>query len=288
MAFSQATSYGGITVARFLPLATRLVFWWAARYIIPNIIAKYVQIALYAIFSRKTVQRSGPESIRICEDRERIYKVVVIAMFAFTVHQVDRRIQSEENYYRMLGIPFDADTRVAKRAFRTLAKKYHPDKIAPEEPQNDFFLRLRAALSVISDAELRHAYHRYGNSALDCTSDCRINDDYMFRAFLQQQVFYIAWAVKSVVFAFRGNWQWILWLALPTAALATVEVHAVLRSPVLGLCPYAFNAFMELARLRQPYLPFEMVALLRSAINAGFFALSQLRLMKTARYYIES
>lgn len=159
------------------------------------------------------------------------------------------------------------------------AKKYHPDKIAPEEAHNDTFIHLRAALSVISDPDLRRVYNRYGPSALDCTGDCRVDHNHISRALVQQQSCYIAWAVKSVIFAFRGNWHWALCLAVPIAALATVEAHAVLENPVLGLVPGAFNTLMELTRLRQPYLPFEMVTLLRSVLNASLFALAQLRMM---------
>lgn len=132
---------------------------------------------------------------------------------------------------------------------------------------------------MISDPDLRHVYNRYGPSALDCTGDCRVDHNHISRALVQQQSFYIAWAVKSVIFAFRGNWHWTLCLAVPIAALATVEAHAVLENPVLGLVLGAFNTLMELTRLRQPYLPFEMVTLLRSVLNASLFALAQLRMM---------
>lgn len=282
MTFSPSIWYQGIIRAKYFPHITSMLYWWAGRFLIPNIIAKYAQIALYAIFLRTPAQPSTSESIFIYRDRKRIHTIIIIAIFLFTVLQVDCRIQGEGNYYRMLDMPLDADQKTAKKAFRIMAKKYHPDKVALGDPHNtdDAFIQLRAALSVISDPDLRHVYHRYGPSALDCTGDCRVDYNHISRALVQQQSFYIAWLIKSVFFAFRGNWHWTLSLAVPIAALATVEAYTVLENPVLGLVPGAFNTLVELTQLRQPYLPFEMVTLLRSVINASLFALSQLRSMK--------
>lgn len=85
-----------------------------------QIIAKYAQIALYAIFVGTPAQPSTSESTFIHRDRKRIHKFIIVAFFLFTVLKVDRRVQGEGNYYRMLGIPLDADQKMAKKAFRIL------------------------------------------------------------------------------------------------------------------------------------------------------------------------
>lgn len=147
MTFSPSIWYEGIIRAKAFPLMTSLLYWWAARFFVPNvrildmlsecakktdvkpllnsvyslqIIAKYTQIALYAIFVRTPAQPSTSESTFIHRDRKRIHKIIIVAFFLFTVLKVDRRVQGEGNYYRMLGIPLDADQKMAKKAFRIM------------------------------------------------------------------------------------------------------------------------------------------------------------------------
>lgn len=38
-----------------------------------------------------------------------------------------------ENYYAILGVPADADQETIKRAYRQLARRYHPDLAGPRE-----------------------------------------------------------------------------------------------------------------------------------------------------------
>jgi len=65
----------------------------------------------------------------------------------------------QKDYYKVLGVPRDADDRAIKRAWRDLTKKFHPDKaaahgITPEEAQPKM-AAINEAYEVLSDPELK-------------------------------------------------------------------------------------------------------------------------------------
>ncbi|KAK7253939.1 heat shock protein [Aureococcus anophagefferens] len=67
-----------------------------------------------------------------------------------------------DDYYRVLGVPRDADESAIKKAYRKLAVKYHPDK-NPDNPQaEENFKRVAEAYDCLSDAQKRAAYDSYG------------------------------------------------------------------------------------------------------------------------------
>ena len=68
-----------------------------------------------------------------------------------------------QDYYKVLGVPKDADEKEIKRAFRKLAQQYHPDK-NPGNPQSEAkFKEINEAYTVLSDADKRSKYDRFGS-----------------------------------------------------------------------------------------------------------------------------
>src|SRR6516165_2810095 len=68
---------------------------------------------------------------------------------------------SYTDYYDVLGVPRDADQDTIRRAYRKLARKYHPD-LNSDSDAEDRFKELGEAYDVLSDAEKRERYDRLG------------------------------------------------------------------------------------------------------------------------------
>jgi curved DNA-binding protein len=65
------------------------------------------------------------------------------------------------DYYEVLGVPRDADQDAIRRAYRKLARKYHPD-VNSESDAEERFKELGEAYEVLSDSEKRERYDRLG------------------------------------------------------------------------------------------------------------------------------
>lgn len=73
----------------------------------------------------------------------------------------------KRDYYEVLGIGRDADDATIKKAFRTLAKQYHPDMNPGSEENEHKFKEVQEAYAVLSDAEKRSQYDQFGHAAFD-------------------------------------------------------------------------------------------------------------------------
>jgi curved DNA-binding protein len=66
-----------------------------------------------------------------------------------------------KDYYQTLGVPRDATAEDIKKAYRRLARKYHPD-VSKETGAEEKFKEVNEANEVLSDAEKRSAYDQLG------------------------------------------------------------------------------------------------------------------------------
>ncbi len=64
-----------------------------------------------------------------------------------------------KDYYATLRIPQGADASSIKKAFRTLAMEYHPDKRGENAENDHYFREIKEAYGVLSDPQLREEYH---------------------------------------------------------------------------------------------------------------------------------
>ncbi|MDH4470532.1 MAG: molecular chaperone DnaJ [Verrucomicrobiae bacterium] len=72
---------------------------------------------------------------------------------------------TKRDYYEILGVSRTAQQEEIKRAYRKLAVKYHPDKNPGDASSEASFKELAEAYDIISDADKRAAYDRYGHAA---------------------------------------------------------------------------------------------------------------------------
>ncbi len=74
---------------------------------------------------------------------------------------------SKKDYYQVLGVGRDADEKTIKKAFRKLAKKYHPDTNPGDEQAEKRFKEVNEAYDVLSDEKKRKLYDQYGSAAFE-------------------------------------------------------------------------------------------------------------------------
>ncbi len=70
----------------------------------------------------------------------------------------------DEDYYKTLGVSRDASQAEIQKAYRELARKYHPDLNPDDKTAKEKFQKLQAAFDVLNDGEKRELYDRYGSS----------------------------------------------------------------------------------------------------------------------------
>ena len=75
--------------------------------------------------------------------------------------------ESKRDYYEVLGVSKDADEATLKKAYRQVAKKYHPDMNPGDAEAEKKFKEASEAYAVLSDPEKRRQYDQFGHAAFD-------------------------------------------------------------------------------------------------------------------------
>jgi molecular chaperone DnaJ len=75
--------------------------------------------------------------------------------------------EQKRDYYEVLGVDRSADDATIKKAYRKLAKKYHPDANPGDAEAEKKFKEASEAYAVLSDSEKRRQYDQFGHAAFE-------------------------------------------------------------------------------------------------------------------------
>ncbi|HVF51053.1 MAG TPA: molecular chaperone DnaJ, partial [Pyrinomonadaceae bacterium] len=79
-------------------------------------------------------------------------------------------MSTKRDYYEVLGVARTANEQDIKSAYRRLAVRYHPDKNPGDSAAEDKFKEAAEAYSVLSDAEQRARYDRFGHAGVSSSA----------------------------------------------------------------------------------------------------------------------
>src|SRR3954454_22552272 len=73
----------------------------------------------------------------------------------------------DRDYYEVLGVARDATPEAIKKAYRGMARKYHPDVNPGDKAAEGKFKEVQQAYDILSEPEKRALYDRYGTAAFE-------------------------------------------------------------------------------------------------------------------------
>ena len=82
---------------------------------------------------------------------------------------------AKRDYYEVLGVSRSADEKEIKKAYRKLAKKYHPDSNPGDKVAEQKFKEATEAYNVLSDEKKKKLYDQFGFAAFDESGAYRQN-----------------------------------------------------------------------------------------------------------------
>lgn len=156
--------------------------------------------------------------------------------------------------------------------------QYHPDKATgPNRAAIEaVYVSLKLARDTLIDPAKRFAYDRMGPEILQWRH-CKTIRDFVYFGMQRTAAYYIGSMAVLVLFGVLGYLEAAkFWRYLVMATLFATEVYTMTRPEFPGFLTGIANPILTMTRLRLPYLPFQMIALLRKLAITFFIALSQL------------
>ncbi|KAI5304740.1 hypothetical protein KEM56_006007 [Ascosphaera pollenicola] len=138
---------------------------------IPQFITGFAQSIYYDYRPSKSPApaEGSPEYAR---DRRRIYILVVTSYLLWTIWSTYAGIQSERDFYRLLGVTPMSSEKEIRSKYRRLATMFHPDKVRSSEPpvtplgnqsiKEEVYMTIKLAYETISEPTQRFIYDRFG------------------------------------------------------------------------------------------------------------------------------
>nr|POE79397.1 chaperone protein dnaj [Quercus suber] len=239
----------------------------------------YLQTFLYTLFIRAGDPKPAPGTPRFNHDRRRILIFVILAYLGYTIYEADYQLRQAGDFYTLLAVPHAATERDIQSRFRRLTLQFHPDKAAPGTDRarsEAVYVALQQAKDTLTDPAKRFAYDRWGPVVLRWQT-CRTVRDYVYTGVQSTAVHYVGSATGLLVVGLLGYLrQGMFWRYFVMASLLVVEVQMLTRPAFPAWLGGIVNPVLVRTGWRQPYLPFQMIELLRKLAVTLFIALAQL------------
>ncbi|KAJ2901877.1 hypothetical protein MKZ38_001310 [Zalerion maritima] len=276
---------------------------------LPNLLSSWLQRIYYGITIRAGTPHPIPGSPKYNLHRRRIHILVVSLYLLYTIYEADHSIRVEGNYYTDLSLPFSATEKEIRSRMRRLAAQHHPDKTASgssgsgsQYDSHTYFIMLQRASETLSDYPRRFAYERFGPEIHSWVADGTGRKfttvrDYMKQGLYLKMPHYVVTAGVLYVMglfnylSFARWWRWALlgcvcmaelWLLtrrnIPWVLTDVVNPFLATLSN-LGSFFFAFTnqaATQGSGTSHPPYLPFQLIELLRKISLTSYIALNQL------------
>ena len=121
--------------------------------------------------------------------------------------------EQKRDYYEVLGVDKNADEAALKKAYRVLAKKYHPDMNPGDAEAEKKFKEASEAYAVLSDPEKRRQYDQFGHainsgiSSAICLAAAEADETVTGRCRAPISVLLCGSALRKRFSAVRRNWN---------------------------------------------------------------------------------
>ncbi|KAA1476486.1 hypothetical protein DENSPDRAFT_785166 [Dentipellis sp. KUC8613] len=177
------------------------------------------------------------------------------------------------SYYDLLKVTPEVDESGLKSAFRTFAKRNHPDRVGPDGAAT--FIAVRAGYEALMDPTKRWAYDRFGPDFLYCR-DCTTHHDYLQWGLGQSLVFHVMAFLVLLIFSAIGYennvsfWRYFIFFAL-----AISEVCLILSPPLSSKETFPQNSHI-LSYIFPTQVPFQHILFLHEVFVFTTIALSRL------------
>ena len=136
---------------------------------------------------------------------------------------------------------------------------------------------MKLARDTLVDPAKRFAYDRFGPEILQWQQHCKTIRDFVLHGVRDTAVYYVGSMCFLVLLGVLGYLEsGKFWRYLVVASLFATEVYTMTRPEFPGFLTGIVNPVLTATRLRSPYLPFQMLTLLRKLAIALFSAISQL------------
>lgn len=255
--------------ADLLQFGSMLTWWW-----LPSLGS---QVLLNVSYTLRILTPPPPGSAGQRNKHVQLARTIVI-LGTLVYQMVQAAMEAPPNYYELLALPLDVDVEGVRRSFRSVARKYHPDKVG--EAGEALFIVARRAHDVLSDPNKRFGYDRFGDGVADW-SECESQRDFLRRGLTGMVAFY---TINPAMYAIFGYFN-----GAGASGVSFWRLASLLSMLALELCLLVSPDYPTWMSLLLPNTTiFDIRQLLRSLFVNFFFASIQLSAALDVLEYADS